>query len=401
MTTQILKLNSDLLDSPQKINWIIERIKDFKSMGFGIIVIVGVPLQRHTNVKSGKSEELSSVVANQAAFIKTSVNLLGEVLKSRGLNSLTIDEDAIGLIPSGDILESRIMQLNPQNVANLLEKGVIPVISGSFGLSREGKIISLGFGGAEALSVGLAASFDDTSCFFFQGTGFDPKVQDKQFYSCIRGGSVISYQECMEIEVAGGHILPARVIELAEKHEIPIWLTPFFSDQEGLCIMKKQVDESFAISAVVSDTNTAKIAILGVPDVPGIAAKIFTGLAEAEITAEMIIQSVMRGQINDIAFLVRKEDMETAIEKCRIISREIGAQGVTFDTEIARVTMIGAGIANHPEVPSRMFSILADRGVNLEMIVASSISITCVVDSSSERDAVDSLKKYFIDEISL
>ncbi len=401
MTTQILKLNSDLLDSPQKINWIIERIKDFRSMGSGIIIILGAPALKYGNLKSGKSEELYSVVANQAAFTKTSVYLLVEVLKSRGLNSITIEDDATGLVPTGDILESRIMKLDPQNVATLLGEGVIPVISGSFGLGPEGKIISLGFGGAEAFSVGLAASLGDSVCSFFQDTRLTGKLHDNQFYSCIRDGSVISYQECMEIEVAGGQILPPRVIELAEKHEITVWLTPFFSDQEGLCIMKKQVDESFTISAVVSDTKTAKIAILGVPDVPGIAAKIFTGLAEAEITAEMIIQSVMRGQINDIAFLVRKEDMETAIEKCRIISREIGAQGVTFDTEIARVTMIGAGIANHPEVPSRMFSILADRGVNLEMIVASSISITCVVGSSSERDAVDSLKKYFIYENNL
>lgn len=398
MKTQILKFDSDLLHSPEKINWIINKIKELKEKTVRVIVVLGAPEIVPGILKAAGTEDPFILVAHQSVFARSSVNLFAEVLSSRGLDSSVLEDGGTGLVVTGNVLDSRIKELDPSNVEEILNSDRIPVISGSFGVDKGGNTTFLGSGGSDAFAVGLAASIEDSALEIIIERTLSGASRDGEFYSHIRQGAIISYQECMEIDVAGGQLLSARVIEMAEKHEIPVLLTPFFADQEGLRIMKKRIDESFAITAVVSDTKTAKIAILGVPDVPGIAAKIFTALAEAQVSAEMIIQSVMRGQINDIAFLVRKEDMETAIEKCRVISREIGAQGVTFDTEIARVSLIGSGIANHPEIPSRMFSILADKGVNLEMIVASSISITCVVDSSREQDAVDFLKTYFMNE---
>jgi len=198
--------------------------------------------------------------------------------------------------------------------------------------------------------------------------------------------------------VAGSKVLQSRSVELAARMELPVYVASTFSDEEGTWVMNFDVNEGLVVKAVVSDRETAKIAVLGVPDVPGVAARLFFSLADRGVGAEMIIQSVMRGQVNDIAFLIKKSLLGDAIEVCRGLVRDIGAQGVTFDTEIARVSVIGAGIANHPEIPSQMFSILAREGINLDMIAATSMAITCVVAAPKMEQAVRALHGHFIPE---
>ena len=163
--------------------------------------------------------------------------------------------------------------------------------------------------------------------------------------------------------------------------------------------MSNPVTEGLIIKAVVHDSKVAKVILLGVPDIPGVAARLFSNLSDEGVGAEMIIQNNMRGGVNDIGFLVKKTNLESAIKVCRDLCREIDAQGVSFDTEIARVTIVGAGIANHPEVPSKMFNILAEEGINIEMIASTSLAVTCVVGASRAEDAVRALHEHFIEEV--
>ena len=146
---------------------------------------------------------------------------------------------------------------------------------------------------------------------------------------------------------------------------------------------------------IVWDGEVAKVAVLGVPDTPGIAAALFSALAGRGVAAEMIVQSVMRGQVNDIAFLVRKEYLGEAIEVCRRSVREIGAQGVAFDSEIGKITLEGAPVAEDPAIPARMFSVLAEGSVNIDMISSTDRNITCVVSSADSERAVRALEKAF------
>jgi len=150
------------------------------------------------------------------------------------------------------------------------------------------------------------------------------------------------------------------------------------------------------IKSIVHDLKIAKVVMMGVPDVPGVAARLFSSLAGRGVGAEMIIQNNMRGGLNDIGFLVRKESLDDAIEVCRDFSREIGAQGVSFNTEIARVSVIGGDIINHREMPSRMFSTLAKEGINIDMISSTALDVTCVVASSRIDDAVRALHQHFM-----
>ena len=150
------------------------------------------------------------------------------------------------------------------------------------------------------------------------------------------------------------------------------------------------------VTSVHNDRGVVKIAVLGVPDVPGVASRLFTELADSGVATDMIVQSVMRGQVNDIAFLVRSKDLSAAIDITRRFAGEIEAQGVTYDTEIAKVTVSGEQFSEGTAIASRMFSVLADKGINIDMIGASSRDVTCVVASGDAEGAVRSLSDFFI-----
>lgn len=154
--------------------------------------------------------------------------------------------------------------------------------------------------------------------------------------------------------------------------------------------------EAFTVESVICDDDVAKVAVLGVPDRPGIAAHLFKALGDAMVPVEMVIQSVMRGDVNDIAFLIKTDKLDSAIDVCRRMPDEVGAQGVTFDTEVSRIALYGQGFSYRPDLPSELFSLLADKGINLEMIVATPESICCVVCKSRARDALSTLQDRFI-----
>ncbi|MCL2009477.1 MAG: ACT domain-containing protein [Synergistaceae bacterium] len=156
--------------------------------------------------------------------------------------------------------------------------------------------------------------------------------------------------------------------------------------------------EELVIKGVTHDLDVAKVVLMGLPDVPGTAGRLFTSLAERGIGAEMIVQNNMRGGLNDIGFLIRKKNLDDAIEVCRNFSRDVEAQGVSFNTEIACVSVVGEGIASQPDVPSRVFVALGEAGINIAMISSTDLSVTCVVSSTRANDAVRALLDHFISE---
>ena len=158
------------------------------------------------------------------------------------------------------------------------------------------------------------------------------------------------------------------------------------------------MSEQLIIKAVVHDLKVAKVVLMGVPDVPGMAGRLFSSLAERGVGAEMIVQNNMRGGLNDIGFLVRKENLDNVIEVCRSFSRDIEAQGVSFNTEIACVSIVGEGIASRPDIPARMFTTLGKEAVNIDMISSTDLYVTCVVSSTRANDAVRALHEHFIGE---
>ena len=326
-----------------------------------------------------------------------SVALLALALKQAGIPAQSFTALQAGIHAKGFPMEGRIYSIEPDKVEKVLNEGIVAVITGFQAITDEGDVITLGRGGSDLSAVALSAALSASSCQLLKDvrgimTG-DPKIV-KDPVKIDRLG----FDECMEMTVLGAGVLQARSVEMAARYNIPLYVGSSFVEEEGTWVMNIPVTEGLIVKSVVHDDKAAKVVLLGVPDIPGIAARLFENLAKKGIGAEMIIQNNMRGGVNDIGFLVKKANLEEAGQVCRRLCREIDAQGVSFDTEIASISIIGAGIANHPEVPSKMFTILADAGINIEMIASTSMAVTCVVGSSRAEDAVRELHDHFINK---
>jgi aspartate kinase len=326
-----------------------------------------------------------------------SVALFALALKAEGIEARSFTAQQAGFRAKGFPMEGRLVGVDAQAVREALNCGITPVVTGFQGVTDSGDVITLGRGGSDLSAVALAAALDAEACRVMKDVvgirSADPKV-----VPAARRIPRLSYEECMELSVRGAKVLQARSVEFAARYGVRLYVGSSFEENKEGTWVEERIGEGLVVKAVVSDTKAAKVAILGVPDVPGVAAGVFRTLAERGVGVEMIVQNGMRGGINDITFLVRKDQVDDAIDVCRDKARELSAQGVSFDAEIARVSVVGAGIANHPEVPARMFEALAGAEVNLDMIASSSLAITCVVAATAAEEAVRALHREFVEK---
>ena len=378
-------------------------VKKIRGKGFRVAVVVSAMgnmtdelLALASDVATEKDgREMDQLLATGE---QQSVALLSLAIKQYGIPAQSFTALQAGIKAAGFPMEGRIYRIEPDAVERALNEGTVAVITGFQAITDNGDVITLGRGGSDLSAVALAAALGADSCQLLKDvTGImtgDPRVVKKP-----KKLALLGFDVCMEMAVQGAKVLQARSVEMAARYEMPLYVGSSFVEEEGTWVMSNPVTEGLIIKAVIQDMKVAKVVLLGVPDIPGIAARLFANLAEKGVGAEMIIQNNMRGGVNDIGFLVKKTSLEVASQVCRELCREIDAQGVSFDTEIARVSIVGAGIANHPEIPSKMFNILAEAGINIEMIASTALSITCVVGSARADDAVRELHDHFIDEV--
>ena len=399
----VLKFGGTSVAGPERMKHVAGIVKKTREQGFRVAVVVSAMgnmtddlLAMADNVANTKNgREMDQLLATGE---QQSVALLSLALQQFGLPAQSFTALQAGIKAEGFPMEGRIYRIEPDAVEKVLNEGTVAVITGFQAITDSGDVITLGRGGSDLSAVALAGAMKADSCQLLKDvagimTG-DPRVVRRPYKM-----KQIGFDECMEMAVQGANVLQARSVEMAARYEIPLYVGSSFVEEEGTWVMSNPVTEGLIIKAVVHDSKVAKVVLLGVPDIPGVAARLFSNLSDEGVGAEMIIQNNMRGGVNDIGFLVKKTNLESAIKVCRDLCREIDAQGVSFDTEIARVTIVGAGIANHPEVPSKMFNILAEEGINIEMIASTSLAVTCVVGSSRAEEAVRALHEHFIEEV--
>ena len=399
----VLKFGGTSVAGPERMKHVAGIVKKTREQGFRVAVVVSAMgnmtddlLAMADNVANTKNgREMDQLLATGE---QQSVALLSLALQQYGLPAQSFTALQAGIKAEGFPMEGRIYRIEPDAVEKVLNEGTVAVITGFQAITDSGDVITLGRGGSDLSAVALGGAMKADSCQLLKDvagimTG-DPRVVRRPYKM-----KQIGFDECMEMAVQGANVLQARSVEMAARYEIPLYVGSSFVEEEGTWVMSNPVTEGLIIKAVVHDSKVAKVVLLGVPDIPGVAARLFSNLSDEGVGAEMIIQNNMRGGVNDIGFLVKKTNLESAIKVCRDLCREIDAQGVSFDTEIARVTIVGAGIANHPEVPSKMFNILAEEGINIEMIASTSLAVTCVVGSSRAEEAVRALHEHFIEEV--
>jgi aspartate kinase len=277
-----------------------------------------------------------------------------------------------------------------------LNAGKIVVVPGFQGITEEGDITTLGRGGSDTTAVALAAALKADFCEIYTDVDgvytTDPNICDRA-----RRLERISYDEMLEMASLGAKVLQIRSVELAQKFNVPILVKSSLVEGKGTLVCKEDMImmEKVVISGVTYNKNEAKITVNRVPDKPGIASKIFSALADANIVVDMIVQNVSHESYNDITFTVVKADGKKALKITQEITSEIGGVAVAIDEDIAKVSIVGLGMRSHSGIASKMFTILANEGINIELISTSEIKISCVIESKYGELAVRALHKNF------
>ncbi len=398
----VLKFGGSSVADAERMHEVARIVCKYRERGYKTAVIVsamGNTTNRLLELAGDVAEELDGREIDQllATGEQQSVALLALALKQEGVPAQSFTAAQAGFYAKGFPTEGRIYRVDPKGVIAAMEAGKVAVVAGFQALTDDGDVITLGRGGSDLSAVALAAAIGGECHILKDVSGVmsaDPRVVKAPVKL-----DYFTYMECMELSTLGAKMLQARSVEVAARYEVPLYVASSFVEEEGTWIVKSNpVSEGLIIKGVVHDNKVAKVVMMGVPDVPGVAGRLFSSLAENGIGAEMIIQNNMRGGLNDIGFLVKKEFLDGTIDVCRAFSKDVGAQGVSFNTEIARVSIVGSGIANHPEIPSRMFNVLAEEGINIDMIASTALTVTCIVASMRAEDAVRALHEHFIEE---
>lgn len=290
---------------------------------------------------------------------------------------------------------ARIMDIGATKIKELVSKRSIVVVAGFQGCDFNGNITTLGRGGSDTSAVAIAAAIKADICEIYT----DVKgvyTTDPNICSSARKIDRISYEEMLEMASLGAKVLQIRSVEFAKKYDVPVHVRSSFSEEEGTMVVNEDKSmERLVVSSVTVNKKEARITLIKVPDQPGIAAKIFSPIAEEGINVDMIIQNRHSGKFNDLTFTVPTTDFEHAMKLARKIAAEINAVDVLGDTNIAKVSVIGVGMKNHSGVASHMFAALASENINILMISTSEIRISCVIEEKYAELAVRVLHTAF------
>ena len=400
MALIVQKFGGTSVGNVERIQNVAQRVAKVKAAGNDVVVVVSAMagetdrLLKLANQVSSNPEEREVDLLLSSGERVTSA-LLALALQEMGFKAQAFTGRQVGIITDSTHTKAKIERIVADRVREAIGEGIIPVIAGFQGINEKSDVTTLGRGGSDLTAVALAAALKAECCDIY--TDVDGVyTTDPHVVPGARRLEKISYEEMLEMASLGAKVLQARSVEFAAKYQVPVRVLSSFSDGEGTLVTKEDRDmERVVVSGVTYDKNQAKITITGVPDQPGIAARLFGFIAEAGVIVDMILQNVSQEGLTDISFTVPKGDARKAVEIARKIAREIGAQDVQMKEDIAKVSIVGVGMRTHSGVAAQMFAALSKEGINIMMISTSEIKISCVIDAKYTELAVRALHDAF------
>jgi aspartate kinase len=396
----VQKYGGTSVGDADRIRAVADHVARTQRAGDDVVVVVSAMgkttddlLRLATEVSSVHPPRELDMLATVGERISTS--LLCMALADLGVVASSFTGSQAGIITDTDHTRAKILDIRPERLTDALKEGHVPVVAGFQGVSTDRDVTTLGRGGSDVTAVALAAALGASVCEIYTDvTGVfsaDPRVVPSA-----RRLSKVSFDEMLEISASGGRVLMLRSVEYAKTHGVPLHVRSSFTWEPGTWIIEEDATmEQAIVSAVTDDTTEAKVTVHGVPDEPGVAAGLFTALADRSINLDMIVQNTAADGRADISFTVARVDLGPTMAVCEEVAPAIGASGVTSDDGIGRVSLVGAGMKSHPGVTARMFQTLADADINIEMISTSSIRISCVIRAERVEDAVRRLHDAF------
>ena len=383
-----------------RIRSVAKRVVRYRTEGHNLVVVLsamsGVTdsliAMAHQITDTPDKRELDALLATGE---QTTSALLAMMLKSMGSPAVSLLGFQAEVLTDCAYGNARIVDIGTDRIQHYIAAGNVVVVAGFQGCDARGDITTLGRGGSDTSAVAIAAAMKADVCEIFTDVDgiytTDPNICDKA-----RKIKKISYEETLEMASLGAKVLQIRSVEFAKKYNVKVHVRSSFNDEEGTMVMNEDADmERLVVSAVTCDKKEARITISKVPDQPGVAAKIFTPLADAGIVVDMIIQTSPTDGRNDITFTVPRSEFKRAMEISKSVAADLNAGGVMGREDIAKVSVIGVGMKNHSGVAAKMFGTLAAENINIRLISTSEIRISCVVEEKYTELAVRVLHTAF------
>ena len=403
MALIVQKYGGTSVGGTERMKTVARRVAASRATADGVIVVVSAmagetnrllqlakeisaqPSARETDVLVATGEQVS------AALVAMALHDIGVPARSLLGYQVRVSTDSV-------FGKARIKDIESSSMLQVVKDGHVAVVAGFQGVDGDMNITTLGRGGSDTSAVAIAAAVGADACEIY--TDVDGVyTTDPRICPGARKLQRISYDEMLELASLGAKVLQIRSVEFAKRYAVPVHVRSSFSDEPGTWVVQEDASmEDVLVTGVALDLNEAKLTLQRVPDRPGLAAKIFSPIAKAHIVVDMIIQNASEEGFTDVTFTVPRADYEQALQIVRNVADGIGARGVTADTSVAKVSVVGLGMRSHAGVAARMFEVLAAEGINIQMISTSEIKVSILIDAKYAELAVRVLHRVLVEE---
>jgi aspartate kinase len=398
MALVVQKYGGSSVANAERIRNVARRIASVKDRGDRVVAVVSAMgdttddlIKLAQQITNNPDEREMDMLLSTGEIV--SCTLMAMALKEIGYDAISLSGAQAGIMTTSAYRNARITAVDPKRVVQELTEGKIVIVAGFQGITDEMDVTTLGRGASDLTAIALAAKlggrcerYTDTEGVF---------TADPRMVSDAQRIPEISYEEMLEMATYGNKVINPRAVELCEVYNVPMLVASSFNDKPGTLIHGGPMEVRNKVRSIAHDLDVAKITIVGVPDRPGIAAAIFEPLAKSGISVDTIVQNASINNITDLTFTVARSQLNKAMEVAAPIAKQIGARECVSDARLGKVSVIGTGMQNAPGYAARMFRTLSEKGINIQLISTSEIRITCIIEESKVREAVQALHKAF------
>ncbi len=396
----VMKFGGSSVGDAGRMKNVAQRIVDKKNEGHQCVVVVSAMGDTTDDLIDLSKQLNDNPPAREMDMLLTtgeqqSVALLSMAIHKLGHDAISYTGWQVGMQTNDVHAKAKIKDIKPHRILKSLDEGKIVIVAGFQGVSEEGEITTLGRGGSDTTAVALAAAIQADTCEIYTDVdgvySTDPRV-----VKVARKLNAISYDEMLELAHLGAAVLHPRAVEYAKHNQVQLVVRSSFTKNEGTYVKEEAaMEQGIVVRGIAYDKNVARISIMGAQDVPGILAKVFGKLAEKGIDVDIIVQSGVIEGAADFSFTVAQNDLEAALEVISSVRHDVPYREVTSESELVKVSIVGAGMVSNPGVAAKMFNIISDQGVSIKMVSTSEIKVSCVIDQNSLTEVMLALHSGF------
>ncbi|GAB1265265.1 aspartate kinase [Aurantivibrio infirmus] len=402
MALYVQKFGGTSVGSAERIEAVADRVAKFKAEGHDVVVVVSA-MSGETNrlIELAKQIQEQPEPRELDVLVSTgeqvTIALLAMALSKRNCEAKSYTGHQVKILTDNSYNKARIQHIDVEAMQSDLAAGKVLVVAGFQGVDCDGNITTLGRGGSDTTGVALAAALKADECQIYTDVDgvytTDPRMVPKA-----KRLEKITFEEMLEMASQGSKVLQIRSVEFAGKYKVPLRVLSSFGEGEGTLITLDEEDDSMEqplVSGIAYNRDEAKITVVGIPDSPGVASKIVGPIANANIELDVIVQNAAANNTNDLTFTLHRNDLQKATAVLNAAIKEIGAKEIITDDQIAKVSLVGVGMRSHAGVAAKMFEILANDNINIQLITTSEIKISVIIDERYLELAVRSLHTGF------